>query len=125
MDLHLTTSQIDASVALLAYQLYKEGKCKEAIPVLLDILDVEPKNWHARLFLGACYTKTDQPGAAQRCFRFVYEGVEDSVLKQKACFALQAVTADMQNKTLEIPPEFGGVADRLKTTASRIDSIIE
>lgn len=124
MDLSINTTQVDASVALKAYQLYKSAQYKEAIPVLLDILDVEPRNWHARLFLAACYFKTGQPLASERAFRFTYENCTDEVLTQKACLALQAVKASTASTGPQVPAEFSGLGDRIKSPSACIDSII-
>jgi len=126
MDLNITTSQLDASVAVKAHKLYKTGKYAEAIPVLLDILDIEPLNWHARLFLAVSYFKTGQVAAAQRAFRFVYEKCTDTELKQKACLALQSVNGQLQS-TKQIPAEFGSLAERMpyKDQPLRLESIID
>jgi thioredoxin-like negative regulator of GroEL len=123
MDLNIKTEQIDASVALVAHRLYKEGQYREAIPVLQDILDMEPLNWQCRLFLAACYFKTAQPMAAERALRFVYEKCPDESLKQKACFAMQAVNAATAKKIF-VPLEFGALEERIPSPLLSIDAII-
>ncbi len=123
MDLAITTTQIDASVAMQAYRLYKDGKYSEAIPVLQQILDFEPRNWHARLFLSASYFKTNQPMAAERGFRAVFENCPEEELKQKACFALQSVAAATA-KIIQVPAEFGTVVERTVAPFRPIETII-
>lgn len=119
--LSLNTTQIDTTVAMKAYNLYKSANYSEAMPALQEILDMEPTNWQARLFLGACFFKTGQPMAAERAFRFVYEKCSDEVLKQKACFAMQVV----KNETGKQAAEFGSVVER-ETVKDRptIESLI-
>jgi thioredoxin-like negative regulator of GroEL len=83
MDFTFNTQIVDVSVALNALKFYKAGQYKEATSCLLDLLDVEPKNWDARLMLGACYFKTEQWGAAQRAFRFIFEQCPAADIKSK------------------------------------------
>ena len=93
MDFSINTSQVDAMVALKAYTLYKSAQYSDAIPVLEAILDFEPKNWQARLFLAACWFKTNQPMTAQRALKFVHDNCPDAELKQKAALALEFIQA--------------------------------
>ncbi len=115
----------DASKALAGYRLYKEGKYRDAIPLLHEILDTEPQNWYVRLLLAASFSKTGQEMAAERGFRYVMQNCPDAEIKQKACLALQAVNAVMNQKNIEIPPEFGQLADRiLPRGGARIEAIV-
>jgi thioredoxin-like negative regulator of GroEL len=122
MDITFNTQIVDVSVALNALKLYKDGNYKEAINHLLSILDVEPRNWDARLMLSACYYKTNQLGSAQRAFRFLYENCTDTDTKRKALEGLQATTAKLQ-KPVDLPPEFGSYAARnpMKEAISWLD----
>ncbi|MBX9685460.1 MAG: tetratricopeptide repeat protein [Candidatus Obscuribacterales bacterium] len=107
MEITFNTCNLDASVALKALQLYKAKKYKEAIPALQEILDVEPKNWDARLLLGACYYKTAQYPSAQRLFQFIYDapGVPQAT-RIKAQQALRAVAMAKEGLS-DLPAEFG------------------
>ncbi len=96
MEFTVNTTFLDANSALQAYRDYKQGKYNEAIAGLIPILDAEPRNWQARLFLGVCYYKTGQKFGALRAFRFVYDNCTDTQLKQKACMALQSVKAEVE-----------------------------
>jgi len=124
MDFRITTTQLDATVAVKACGLYKEGRFRDAIPVLQDILDMEPRNWQAKLYLGACYYQTGQLAASQRAFRAVYTTCDDNELKQKACMALQAVTAEMEGRSCSTPAEFSGMAERLRKPLVEIESLM-
>ena len=111
MDFTFNTQIVDVSVAVNALKFYRDGDYKQSITQLLQVLDMEPNNWQARLMLGACYYKTAQFSAAQRAFRFLYDKCPDSDLKRKAMEGVQASTAKLQ-KSEELPAEFGGYADR-------------
>jgi thioredoxin-like negative regulator of GroEL len=124
MDLKFTTIQVDATVALRAHKLYKTGEYAQAITVLTDILDSEPQNWHARLYLGASYFKTGQPMAAARALRYVYEKTSDPLLKQKACLALQVVQAAINEKSNRLAPECGEY-DKFKSNLQPIEIIVQ
>jgi len=102
----LATQIVDISVALNALRLYSEGDYKSGISQLIQILDLEPNNWQARLMLGACYYKTGEFAVAQRVFRFLYEKCPEADLKQKALEGLQASNAKLLKHT-DLPPEFG------------------
>src|SRR5438552_2164650 len=97
MDIKFSTTQLDASLVLGAYKAFKDGNFESAGKSLLEILDVEPRNWQARLLLACCYSKSKQNFAAQRALRFVYENCSDDPdLKAKACLALQSLNAKME-----------------------------
>lgn len=122
MEFTFNTQVVDVSVALNALKFYKAGQYKEAIAHLQDILDVESKNWDARLMLGACYFKTEQFAAAQRAFKFIYENCPVSETKSRALEGMQAANFKIQpNKTL--PLEFGGYVERNVAQISRISWI--
>ncbi len=124
MDLSINTSEVDVAVALEAYGHYKSGRYKDAIPLLQNILDVEPNNWQARLFLAASFFKTGLPMAAQRAFRFVFQSCPDDGLRQKACLGFQFVNASITSEQTPLPAEFGAWAEKLATPAPNIEHII-
>lgn len=122
MEFTFNTQIVDVSVALNALKLYKGGQYKDATAKLLDIIDVEPKNWDARLMLGACYFKTEQFAAAQRAFRFIYENCPVSDTKSRALEGMQAATYKLQPQK-NLPMEFGGYVERNVQTISRLSWI--
>ena len=122
MEFTFNTQIVDVSVALNALKLYKAGQYKDATAKLLDIIDVEPKNWDARLMLGACYFKTEQFGAAQRAFRFIYENCPLSDNKSRALEGMQAATFKLQPQK-HLPMEFGGYVERNVQNISRLSWI--
>jgi hypothetical protein len=120
MDL-FTTTQLDASVALNAYKLYKAGNYQEAIPCLQNILDMEPANWQARLFLGASFHHLGQNWSAQSAFRYVWDNCTDADLRKKACLALQTIAATVAKKPEQTPLEFSSVQERINTAETPKD----
>jgi hypothetical protein len=111
MDITFNTHTVDVSVTLKAVQLYREKNYKACVTVLMSVLDVEPRNWQARLMLGACYFRTEQWGAAQRCFRFLVDQCTDPDTKIKALEGLQAATSRLERR-VDIPMEFGSYVER-------------
>ncbi|HEY9789534.1 MAG TPA: tetratricopeptide repeat protein [Candidatus Obscuribacterales bacterium] len=124
MDIKFTTTSVDIQVALKAHHLYKQGLYTEAIPILLDILDTEPANHYARLYLGVCYFKTNQSLAALRALKFVYDKSDIPEIKTKARMALQIINADVVDKTNKIPLEFGNMRSQ-KSLYPPIESLIQ
>ena len=124
MDFTFNTSIVDVSVAVNALKLYKGKQYKEATACLLDIIDVEPKNWDARLMLGACYFKTDQFAAAQRAFRFIYENCPISDIKSCALEGMQASQYKLQAPNgKQTPLEFGSYVERNTPSVGRLSWI--
>ncbi|MBX9689878.1 MAG: tetratricopeptide repeat protein [Candidatus Obscuribacterales bacterium] len=111
MQLTFNTQNVSISVALNALNLYREGKYNEAVGALIDVLDQEPRNWDARLMLGACYFRTQQMFAAERVFRMIADQAEDKNLRVRAREGLLAISA-VSGKRLEVPAEFGSCAVR-------------
>lgn len=110
MDLSFnTTLRLDATLAISAHNLYKEGRFREAITPLQDVLDYEPQNGYARLLLGVCFFKTGNAYAAERAFNAVKLNTRDQELRDKAIRALDAL-----NFHLNMPrPEYGCVVERV------------
>ncbi len=124
MDLSIRTSEVDVAVALQAHGHYKAGHYKEAIPLLQNILDLEPNNWQARLFLAASFFKTGLPMASQRAFRYVFQSCPDEGLRQKACLGFQFVNASICSEQTPLPAEFGVWAEKLAIPSPNIEHII-
>lgn len=125
MEITIITAEINAEVALSALRCYRNGQFKDALGKLQDILDVEPTNWQARLYLAACFFKTAQPAAAQRTLRYIYDNCPDETLRKKAFEALRVINAETTHKTFEVAAEFGGVVERMqRPVTTTIESII-
>ncbi len=114
MEFTFNTYTVDATIALRALKNYRAGDFHNAAQDLLNILDHEPRNWQARLMLGACYFKTKQYGAAQRVFRHMCENSSDAELREKAWIGLQTTTDKLTKKTHEMPLEFGDCVVRVE-----------
>lgn len=117
MDFTFNTQIVDVSVALKALQLYRDKDYKQCLSTLLDVLDMEPRNWQARLMVGACYFKTTQWASAQRTFRWLVDNCDEAETKRKAIEGLQAATAKLQQPAV-LPMEFGSYVQ--PTTKERI-----
>jgi hypothetical protein len=127
VDINFNTTQLDASLVVNAYAFYKSGDYERAISALLGLLNIEPRNWQARLILGACYFHVNQKPAAQQAFRFVHDNCHDHDIARKAGLALQTVNAELLKDVMP-PADSGkkpaaGAAD--STLSARINRIIE
>ena len=107
MDLSFNTSNVDVSIALKALRYYRAKEFGQAIEALLEVLDVEPRNWDARLMLGSCYYKTGQFGSAHRVFKMIYDRCLEPGLKEKASDGMQAAERKLQKTAADFPLEFG------------------
>jgi len=105
MNLTFDIEIVDAKVALRALKQYEEGNFGEAIRTLLEILDLEPKNWQARLMLAVCYYKTKQFISAERTFRFIYDQASERDLRKRGLEGLQATKAKLERNQAGIPAE--------------------
>lgn len=116
MKLTFNTLVVDVTVALKAINRYQAGAYKDAIADLQCILDLEPRNWDARIMLAACYYKTGQYPAAQRAFQFIADKSEIAEVRAKAMEGLQATSAklDPRNSGMSaLPAEFGCHVERI------------
>jgi thioredoxin-like negative regulator of GroEL len=119
MQLTFNTLVVDVSTALKAINSYQAGAYKEAISDLQCILDLEPKNWDARIMLAACYYKTGQFPAAQRAFQFIADKSDDAGARAKALEGMQAAAAKLDCRHSSgmsaLPAEFGCYVERINT----------
>lgn len=120
IQLTFNTQNVNISVALKALEAYRAGKYTEAIAGLVEVLDMEPQNWDARLMLGASYYKSGQYFAAQCAFRLVCERAPEQDIRIKGREGLLAASA-RTGKGLQIPEEFGTCAGRKDLTVSWLD----
>lgn len=111
MQLTFNTQNVNIAVALRALNSYRSGKYKEASVALLEVLDAEPKNWDARLMLGACYYKLSQYFSAQCAFRIICEQATDASVRARAREGLLASSGKLE-KRVDIPLEFGSCVVR-------------
>ena len=90
-----------SEVAILAY---RNGRYTDAIELFTSVLDVNPGNWMARLYLGMSYEKTNRCTDAQRIFRRIATECPDEDLKVKAEGCLPLVEAEMRRKFAKDKP---------------------
>lgn len=112
MNLTFDTDIVDAKVALRALKHYEAGDFGNAISTLLEILDIEPKNWQARLMLAVCYYKTSQFISAQRAFQYIYENTSERDMRKKGLEGLQATKAKLEKKLASNSPEIASYFER-------------
>jgi hypothetical protein len=105
MQFTLDTQILDVSVVLNALTSYRDGNYQRAAAQLLEILDMEPNNWQARLMLGGCHYKTGEFASAQRVFRFLSDKCPEQDVRSKAQEGLLA--CNVKIRPVEIPAEFG------------------
>ncbi len=117
MKLTFNTKNVNIQVALKALNHYRKEEFLEASEALIEILDMEPQNWDARLMLGACYYRTDHFFSAERCFRIICEQAHDSSIRARAREGLISTSARL-GKRVSTPPEFGSCAVREDFVAS-------
>jgi hypothetical protein len=112
------TQNVNIAVALRALDSYRNKNYVEAVGALLEVLDLEPRNWDARLMLGACYYKLGQNFAAQNAFRKICEQAKDPEVCARAREGLRATGGRLETETppksqgwfgnLGLPSEFSG-----------------
>lgn len=107
MNISFNTENREAAVGLKALQQYKAKQYNEAIASFTEILDLEPRNWDARLLLAASYYKSAQYFTAQRIFMFIKDNCPEREIASKATEALRSTKAQLEHGSTDLPPEFG------------------
>lgn len=118
VNLTLSTLVADLSVALKALEHYQSGRFRDAIQDLQSVLDFEPKNWDARLMLGASYYKTQQWSAAHRTFQYIATNAVDNEIRLKANEAMQVTQSKLNSNRCGMPAEFGCDTELLRAKYS-------
>lgn len=75
---------------------YKSKEFKSALEKLQRVLDVEPQNWRAKLYLAMSYYHSGEIFTAYRHFLFLRDNCTDSEIRGKAESALAAMSSQMQ-----------------------------
>ncbi len=112
MNLTFDTEIVDAKVALRALKHYEDGNFENAINTLMEVLDIEPQNWQARLMLAVCYYKTGQFNSAQRAFQYIYEKAPERELRKKGLEGMQASKAKLEKHHSYSPAEIASYFER-------------
>ena len=120
MQLTFNTQNVNVAVALKALDSYRSGQYKQTSVALIEVLDVEPQNWDARLMLGACYYKMGQYFSAQCAFRMICERATDAGVRGRAQEGLLASGRKI-GKREDTPPEFGSCAVRQDFAVAWLD----
>ncbi|HEY9791214.1 MAG TPA: tetratricopeptide repeat protein [Candidatus Obscuribacterales bacterium] len=82
-------------VAILAY---RNGRYRDALELLLQVIDGDPSNWMARLYLGMSYEKSGRVTDAHRLFKRLSAECPDEHIRTKAENALPLVEAEMRRR---------------------------
>lgn len=101
MDIRITTVNLDISVALRAINAFKNGDYPAAMEALTAILDSEPMNWQARLFLAISLFRTGQIAASQRTFQYICDNSSDVYICRKAQQGLECIRTSASVKTVQ------------------------
>jgi tetratricopeptide (TPR) repeat protein len=80
-------------VALLAF---RHGRYSDAVELLLQVVDAEPENWLAKLYLATAYGKDGRFSDSQRLFKRMSTDCPDAQLKAKALDGLRIVEEQMK-----------------------------
>lgn len=73
-----------AALAISAYSFYRNGFFHEAQMAVQEVLNIEPSNFQARLFLAACLHNLGKTEDAKAALRTVYENSKEDYLREKA-----------------------------------------
>ena len=82
-------------IAILAY---RNGRYRDAIELLLQVCDSDPKDWLSRLYLGMSYEKTGRVTDAHRLLKRIASECPDLHVRDKAENALPLVEAEMRRR---------------------------
>ncbi|MBX9571772.1 MAG: hypothetical protein K2X77_22965 [Candidatus Obscuribacterales bacterium] len=87
-----------AALAISAYSFYRNGFFHEAQLAVQEVLNLEPMNFQAKLFLAACLQNLGKTEDAKAALRAVYENSKEEYLREKA----QMGMADLEQATSEL-----------------------
>ena len=80
-------------VALLAF---RHGRYADAVELLVQVVDAEPNNWLAKLYLATAYGKDGRYSDSQRLFKRMAADCPDAHLKAKANDGLRIVEEQLR-----------------------------
>ena len=82
-------------IAVLAY---RNGNYHDALNLMLQVTDTEPKDWMAKLYVGMIYQKLGRIPDAHRLLTRIVNESDDLHVKEKASGCLMVVEASLQAK---------------------------
>lgn len=87
-----------AALAMSAYNFYRNGFFNEAQMAVQEVLNLEPENFQAKLFLAACLHNLGKTEDAKAALLAVYENSPEDYLREKA----QMGIADLEQSSGEL-----------------------
>ena len=87
-----------AALAISAYNFYRKGLFQEAQMAVKEVLNLEPTNQQAKLFLAACLHNMGQSDDAKVELLSVYQNSKEDSLRQKA----QMGIADLESSSTDL-----------------------
>ncbi len=87
-----------AALAISAYNFYRNGFFNEAQVAVQEVLNLEPTNFQAKLFLAACLHNLGKTEDAKAALLAVYENSPEDYLREKA----QMGIADLEQASEEV-----------------------
>lgn len=81
---------------------YRDRDFSKGIRILFEVIDQEPRNWRAKLYLAMCYYQSGEIFTAVHHFRFLKDSCPDAEIRNKAESALAVLSSQMQAKMPEM-----------------------
>ena len=105
-------------IAILAY---RSSRYWDAIELLQQIEEREPKNWLAKLYLGICYQRCNHKTSASKMFKHIFDECPDAHLAQQAKQALMVLESSKAKTSKAEPPALKGTLP--KSTEDWLDHL--
>jgi len=77
---------------------YRDGNFMQAVQILQQVLDEEPRNWRAKLYLAMSHYHAGETFTAYGHFRFLLDNCTDHEIRNKAESAAIAINSALKNK---------------------------
>jgi cytochrome c-type biogenesis protein CcmH/NrfG len=107
-------------IAILAY---RNNRFRDAIELLVQVIDEEPSNWMARMYLGMSYEKAGRAIDAHRLFKRLSGECPDDHIRAKANGSLPLLEAEMRRR-FQKEQIAAGVGRKNKDKTSYNDDIV-
>ncbi len=97
MNISIATIQSEATLVVNAYRFYKSQRYNDAIPVLQNMLDLDSRNWQARLFIAVCLLRTGQVQWAEQTLLDMLDQCQEPHLRNQALLVLHVARQEVPN----------------------------
>ena len=107
----------------VAIMAYRAGRYRDAIELLLQATDVDPRNFMAGLYLAMSYHKAGRVGDSFRLMKRISVECPDEHLRLKAQQALPQIEAEMQRRFTKNPIKLTGTLPKTITNTEPEDIV--